>query len=188
MRFSRQQHRLAATLLLVATVVPGIALANYHAPMWLKGTEEVPANGTTGVGIGTLDIINGVVDSVRVNITFSGLSSNANAAHIHGPAALGANAGVIIPLTVPAATSGTIAQSVPLTAQQRTWMVNNLTYVNIHTVNNGGGEIRGQVDSLQLSPANSKAPGASGGGLALLGVAMAGLAAAVLIRRRKAMA
>ncbi len=184
MRFSRHLHRVAGSLVLVATVVPGIALANYHAPLFLKGTEEVPSNGTTGFAVGTIDIINGPTDSCRVNLTFSGLTSNAIAAHIHGPAGPGVNAGVIIPLTVPGATSGTIAQSVALNATNRGWMVNQLTYVNIHTVNNTGGEIRGQVDSLQQSPLNSKVPGTSNSGMALLGVAIAGLAGAALIRRR----
>jgi hypothetical protein len=37
-----------------------------------------------------------------VSGTFTGLTSDATAAHIHGPAAVGANAPVIVPLTVPA--------------------------------------------------------------------------------------
>ena len=177
----RHLHRLAATLVLATTVVPGIALADLHGPCYMKGTEEVPSNATTGFAIGTIDIINGPTDSARVNVTFQGLSANATAAHIHGPGARGISVGVLIPLTVPPATSGTIAQDVALTPTIKSYMIDGLTYVNIHTGNFPSGEIRGQIDSLQAQTAT---PAASNSGLVLLGVAIAGLGGAVLFRRR----
>ena len=119
--------------------------------------------------------------SARVNVTFQGLSANATAAHIHGPGARGKSAGVLIPLTVPPTTSGTIAQDVALTPTIKSYMIDGLTYVNIHTGNFPSGEIRGQVDSLQAQTAT---PAASNSGLLLLGVAIAGLGGAVLFRRR----
>jgi hypothetical protein len=100
--------------------------------------------------------------------TFSGLTSNVNNGHIHGPFTPGGTAttaGVILNFnTLPggtfvginAATSGSVSGSVTLNAAtQISTTVNgdslkklllaNLTYVNIHTVTNGGGEIRAQL-------------------------------------------
>jgi hypothetical protein len=48
-------------------------------------------------------------------------------------------------------------------------------------VNNGGGEIRGQIDSLV---AQGKLPGTSPNGLILLTLALAGTAVVVLSRRK----
>src|SRR2546427_4820391 len=109
--------RLAATLTFLAALIPGIAQAHYHAPLWMGASEEVPTNSSTAIAIGNIDIINGPNgDSLRVNITYQGLSAGATAAHIHRPAYSGQNAGVLIPLTITSgSTSGTIAQNFLLT-------------------------------------------------------------------------
>jgi hypothetical protein len=182
-RLSRHHRSLAAALVSVAALVPGIALAHYHAPCYMTGKEEVPANTSAAIAIGNIDIINGVTDSLRVNITFSGLSGNATAAHIHGPAPSGLNAGVMIPLTVPAVTSGTIAQRFAITAAQKADIIGSMTYANIHTGLFGGGEIRGQIDSLDQN-GKYQTPGATANSLILLGLALAGFGAAVLVRRK----
>jgi CHRD domain len=76
-------------------------------------------------------------------VTYSGLTGPATAAHFHGPAEPGKNAGVVVPIqniaTSPAEGSATLtdAQAADLTAGRY--------YVNVHTAANPGGEIRGQV-------------------------------------------
>ena len=76
-------------------------------------------------------------------VTFDGLTGPATAAHFHGPAAPGQNAGVALLIgnnpTSPAKGTATLtdAQAADLAAGR--W------YVNIHTAANRGGEIRGQV-------------------------------------------
>ncbi|HSB04797.1 MAG TPA: CHRD domain-containing protein [Thermodesulfobacteriota bacterium] len=111
----------------------------------LSGDQEVPPVVTTGSGNAVFIITNTGAISGRVD--FTGLSGNATAAHIHQGAA-GVPGPVIIPLegglgvtagewTVPA---GTV-----LTTDQLTALVAHLLYVNIHTGNNPGGEIRGQI-------------------------------------------
>jgi hypothetical protein len=81
------------------------------------------------------------------SLTFTGLTSNATAAHIHQGAA-GVNGPVIVPLAGGAgATAGT--WSVPagtfLTASQLNVLKVGGLYANVHTVNNPAGEIRGQI-------------------------------------------
>jgi hypothetical protein len=106
----------------------------------LNASQEVPptASTATGVGLMTLDTTTG---ALSYNITFSGLSSAETAAHIHGPAPVGVNAGVIFTLPAGNPKVGNLI----LTAPQITNMLAGLDYVNIHTTTNPGGEIRGQV-------------------------------------------
>ena len=78
-------------------------------------------------------------------LTFSGLSSNATAAHLHyGDAKHKGN--VWLPFAnVPVATSGTISGMTTLTQMQADSLTMGHVYANIHTTNNGGGEIRATV-------------------------------------------
>lgn len=76
-------------------------------------------------------------------VDYSGLSGPATAAHIHGPADPGANAGIVVPF------SGNLASpikgSATLTDAQIAQLEAGKWYVNIHTEANKGGEIRGQL-------------------------------------------
>ncbi len=100
--------------------------------------------------------------------TFTGLTSNASMGHIHGPFTPGGTvttAGVILNFnTLPGATftgigtatSGSVSGTVTLNAATqisatvngdslKKLLLAGLTYVNIHTTLNGGGEIRAQL-------------------------------------------
>jgi hypothetical protein len=59
----------------------------------LSGLNEVPANTSPGTGLATV-ILDPIAQTLQVNATFSGLTSNDVAAHIHCCAPLGTNAGV----------------------------------------------------------------------------------------------
>src|SRR5262245_2407338 len=82
---------------------------------------------------------------------FTDLTGPATAMHIHGPAGPGTNAPVLINLStnhLPAANpaqGGVIFGGVTFTEAQATDLLAGLNYLNIHTVTNAGGEIRGQL-------------------------------------------
>jgi hypothetical protein len=80
---------------------------------------------------------------VTWRITYSGLSGTPTAAHFHGPAQPGANAGVAVP--IPNVATSPIQGSATLTDAQAADLLAGRYYVNIHTAANPPGEIRGQV-------------------------------------------
>ncbi|MEO6781607.1 MAG: CHRD domain-containing protein, partial [Bradyrhizobium sp.] len=65
------------------------------------------------------------------------------AAHFHGPAEPGKNAGVAV--AIPSASTSPVEGSATLTDAQAADLEAGKYYVNIHTAANPGGEIRGQV-------------------------------------------
>ena len=111
----------------------------------LKGVSEVP---TTSQGTGN---VTATYDTTSRKLawkgTVSGLSGNATAAHFHGPADTGKNAGVLVP--APGVTTGSFEGSATLTDDQARALMAEQTYFNVHTAANPNGEIRGQVMKAQ---------------------------------------
>jgi hypothetical protein len=107
----------------------------------LSGAQEVPAVNTGGTG--TLDAtFDKATRRLGYTVTYSGLSGPATAAHFHGPAAPGQNAGVAVPF---ANAANPIKGEATLTEAQAADLLASRWYVNVHTSANPGGEIRGQV-------------------------------------------
>jgi CHRD domain len=108
----------------------------------LKGASEVPptTSPATGSLTATYDTASKKLDWKG---TISGLTGPATAAHFHGPAEAGKNAGVLIPVT--GVTTGAFEGSATLTDDQAKAVTAGQTYFNIHTEANKGGEVRGQV-------------------------------------------
>ena len=106
----------------------------------LDSAQEVPPTSSTAGGSGTLTL--NADNTVTYDISYSGLAADFLAAHIHGPAAVGANAGVMVPFANPASP---ITGSATLTDAQAAALTAGQTYVNIHSSAHPPGEIRGQI-------------------------------------------
>ena len=112
----------------------------------LSTASEVPPVTGPGTGSATASL-DSATNTLTWTVTYSGLSGDVTAAHIHGPAAAGANAGVLVPFKPPL--TSPIKQSAPLTDAQISDLEAGRTYINLHTANNKGGEIRGQLMRTQ---------------------------------------
>jgi hypothetical protein len=128
----------------------------------LRSSQEVPAVVSPGTGSATVSLDGSLLS---IALTFAGLTSNTVFAHIHCCAAAGANGPVAIdfgaafPVGVTFGTfSATydLASAATFTTGFRTANPNFQTafttgllagnaYINVHTANNRGGEIRGQI-------------------------------------------
>jgi len=137
----------------VSVVFAGVLLAGCGAmrpsqstEIWeatMSGGEEVPPKTTSGSGMAEVQY-NRNTGMLHYKITYSGLSGPVTAAHIHGPAAPGANAGVLVPFTG-ALNVSPFQGEMAITPEQLAQISSGQTYVNLHTAQNPGGEIRGQL-------------------------------------------
>ena len=108
----------------------------------LAGASEVPANASAGKGTMTA-VYDTATKKLEWKGSVSGLSGAATAAHFHGPAEAGKNAGVLVP--APIGPSGAFEGSATLTDDQAKALSSGQVYFNIHTAANPNGEVRGQV-------------------------------------------
>jgi len=113
----------------------------------LDPSQSVPSPSIAGfspTGIATIDVdfTSGIIN---INGTYSGMTSDVVSAHLHGAASPGNTAGVIFGFLVTGGATGAFAGTHVLSTSDLDNLQLGLTYVNVHTVNNGPGEIRGQV-------------------------------------------
>jgi plastocyanin len=113
----------------------------------LSGANERPdAVETTGSGIGSLLLVG---NELAFHLNYKDLVATADAAHVHGPATTEEAADVLIELGSHVAggfgASGALMGTVPLDADPLAWLIDGLTYVNVHTSAHDAGEIRGQI-------------------------------------------
>jgi hypothetical protein len=113
-----------------------------HFTASLDGASETPPNTSAGKGAADLTL-NTDSKTLTWTVTYSDLSGPATMAHLHGPAAVGAAAGVQVPLTPPL--DSPMKGAAALTDGQIGDLRGGLWYVNIHTSQHPGGEIRGQI-------------------------------------------
>ena len=130
----------------------GPKLPTYTAT--LLGSSEPTPTGVTGTGTATF-VDNGT--SIDYVLVVNGLTA-ISASHIHGPAAVGVNASVIVNLFSPngppfGQVNGVIATGTITNANNQSFTVDALralfiagtAYVNVHTTAFPGGAIRGQI-------------------------------------------
>jgi hypothetical protein len=135
---------LAAGFAVAFAGVASAATEKFHAT--LTAASEVPPTKSTGSGevSATLDT---ATHELTYDVTFSGFSSDVTAAHIHGPAEAGKNAGVVVPLGN--APKSPIHGTAKLTAEQEKQLAAGLYYVNVHSKNNPSGAVRGQLEEVK---------------------------------------
>lgn len=164
--------RRAAFALLLCSVLAVSAPAAASVTIFdatLTGAQVNPATPSSATGSATVTV-NDVLDTVTVNMTFSGLSALATASHIHCCAPPGTNAIAAIPMAgFPSATSGTYSATFDLT-NPASWntafvtahggtttsafsyllsgMLAGDSYINIHDSTYPGGEISGQLAAV----------------------------------------
>jgi hypothetical protein len=112
----------------------------------LDGTQQSPPVTTKGKGSATFTF-NTTSKKLSWNVKYSGLSGPAIAAHIHGPADMGANADPVIPFK--GKLKSPIKGSATLTDAQTVDLEAGKYYVNVHTAANKDGEIRGQIEAAK---------------------------------------
>ena len=162
----------------------------------LSGLNEGPPNGSSGTGV-TFVTVDTVAQTIRVEVTFSGLTGTTTASHIHCCQPLGVNAGVAtttptfagFPLGV---TSASYDNTLDMTLSSSynpsfvtahggiagaeaflfAGIAAGQAYLNIHSQTFPGGEIRGQLTVDAPEP----------GTFLFAGAVLAGFA----IRRRRA--
>jgi hypothetical protein len=122
----------------LALATPSMAaMVNFKAN--LSGKNQVPATASAGTGS-----VTATYDTDSKKLTwkgsYSGLTGPATAAHFHGPAPAGKNAGVMVP-TNP---HGPSFEATLIDAQAKALMDGDV-YVNVHTAANKDGELRGQL-------------------------------------------
>jgi hypothetical protein len=129
---------LASVLLAAGTSLAQAEMLTFKAEL-APASEVPPAADSKGSGMATV-MVDTETKKLTWEVTSKDLTGAATAAHIHGPAAVGENAGPMIDI------SASIEKgSADVTEAQLTELQAGRTYINVHTEKYPGGEIRGQL-------------------------------------------
>jgi hypothetical protein len=146
-----------------------------HYAATLSGPAESPANASPGTGIANV-LYDDVAHTMRVVVSFTGLTAGVTASHIHAPTAAAGTGTAGVATTTPTFTGfpsgvtfGTYDHTFDMTlasSYNSSFVTNNggttagaeaalfaamaagKTYLNIHTTNFPGGEIRGFLHNV----------------------------------------
>lgn len=165
----------SSAILVTSLFIAAPAMADFTDALSLNASKEVPPSGTAATGTGSCRI-DTLANTLYLKVTHNVVGENA--CHIHGPAAVGVNAGVIFPLVV--GPTKEVIWNYP--ENQQANILAGLTYVNIHSTAFPGGEIRDQIQPVFVANA---VPSYTEWGLVAL-AAMMLFAGVLIVRRRRA--
>ena len=135
---------LIAASFLVAAPAAFAEMVMYKAT--LAAASEVPPTDSKGGGALTASY-DTATKKLTYSATYKDLTGPVAAAHFHGPADAKTNAGVVVPVPMPASGGmmSPLKGEATLTDAQAADLAAGKWYFNIHTAANKGGEFRGQV-------------------------------------------
>lgn len=143
-RYSRQHFAMvfvAAACFAVAAAAAQAEVLRFET--MLEPENEVPPVESPGGGVATFTF-DTATKLFSWTVSYTALTGTVTAAHIHGPAEQGKNAGVVIPFTGVA--TSPITGSTTLTEAQIADLLAGKWYVNLHTAANPNGEVRGMIE------------------------------------------
>jgi hypothetical protein len=135
-----QPFRFASAVLAAGLALAGIAAHAADMAVKLTGDQEVPAVTSTASGVGTVVIKND--KSVSGTIKTAGIAGTV--AHIH-LGERGKNGPPIINLTKTSDDTWSVPEGAKLTDDQYKSFKEGNLYVNVHSAEHKGGEIRAQL-------------------------------------------
>ncbi len=134
-------HFLPRSLALAALLATSLGMGSAFAQdLKLTGDQEVPPNTSTAVGTGSIKI--DAAGNVSGSVAAPGMAGTMAHIHVGAP---GVNGPVIIPLTGSAGDTWAVPAGAKLTDEQMAAYKAGNLYVNIHTAEHKGGEIRTQL-------------------------------------------
>jgi hypothetical protein len=140
----------AGLVFLAAAAVGPVAAEQVSFIAVLNGGQETPPTDSNGFGVAyvTLETDSG---ELCTTLTYSGLTGDALVAHFHAPAPPRQNAAVVVDL------SSALPSPVSVCSKDAPRgffndLLNGRAYLNVHTPQFPGGEIRGQVERVGRPP------------------------------------
>lgn len=148
MKNSKRAHIFTVLAAMVAVCLMSLPLqaAVFDFTAVIDGAQADAGAGTGSPGTGSATAqYDDVTGDFSWDISWSGLLSPETVMHFHGPALPNQNAGVQVNFGAISGTTSPSIGSTVINATQGADLLNDLWYINIHTEQFPGGEIRGQV-------------------------------------------
>jgi len=132
---------LAVALLTPLVALPALAASTKTFIALLNGAQETPPTTSTALGLALLTFDEST-KMLCFSLSFTPLETSEVAAHVHGPGAPGQSADILFAL--PAGNPKNGCEQIT-SGKQKKDLKKGLLYMNIHSAQHPGGEIRGQI-------------------------------------------
>ena len=174
------KRRIVSTIFCILLVSANLSAETFNISSIINTAQEIPAptGVTSSAGGFAMFQYDDVSKLLSWDIAWQDLTGPATGMHIHAPAASGSTAGVVVNLGDISGLASPSIGSATITDEVAGFILGGQSYVNIHTAQNGPGEIRGQLnpnnvnlvaslDTAQEIPAPVGVPADAGGSAAI---------------------